>query len=339
MDTITPTMQAILNALRDGPATTDELKTRTGTRRRSTLDKAIAELNNARVIAPVPAGDGEEPRWTLPSEQDAETPDEQPSHEPGEEQDHDATDGKQSTDATGSTYGAEGGVSASSQESGQESSARLADSRTMGEVGPTGDGEASGNGENAGDGGFSGGRGAADEGQGARDGAEDVKSCAGCQAQMPVVCPCCQRKTTSYCGNCRRNMPTRRGAPAEPQILANGLPKLRPGQLEGMVLDVLRSNPLPNHLGIVGWTAGRVAVYLPGRSTGAIIGVLNKLANVGTLEVISEKPLRYQLTETTSPTSLTSDTSDDGRGQDTAEGVTEADAAASDGDRSDSADG
>jgi hypothetical protein len=61
---------------------------------------------------------------------------------------------------------------------------------------------------------------------------------------------------------------------------------------------VLRQQPLPNHVGITGWTAQRVAIYLPGRSTGAIGNALNKLTKTGQVELIGEQPMRYQLVTT-----------------------------------------
>jgi hypothetical protein len=90
----------------------------------------------------------------------------------------------------------------------------------------------------------------------------------------------------------------RRGEPGEPTILPSGLPRLRPGELEKLVLGVIREQPLPVHVGIKGWTAQRVAIYLPGRSTGAIGNALTKLTKTGELELIGENPMRFQLTNT-----------------------------------------
>ena len=117
------------------------------------------------------------------------------------------------------------------------------------------------------------------------------KRCRGCQTLMPATCPACWQKTPSYCGACRRDRPD-----TEPQILANGLPRLRPGELPQLVGQVMRDNPLPEHLGVVGWTASRVAVYLPGRSTGAVGNALDKLTRAGTAQLIGEHPTRYRLT-------------------------------------------
>src|SRR6266536_3586314 len=100
----------------------------------------------------------------------------------------------------------------------------------------------------------------------------------------------------SYCGKCRRTMPqVRRGEPGEPVVLSNGLPKLRPGELEELVAKVLREQPVPHHVGVTGWTGGRVAIFLPGRSTGAINNALEKLTKTGVAELIGDQPMRYQL--------------------------------------------
>jgi hypothetical protein len=90
----------------------------------------------------------------------------------------------------------------------------------------------------------------------------------------------------------------RRGEPGEPTILPSGLPRLRPGELEKLVLGVIQQQPLPLHVGIKGWTAQRVAIYLPGRSTGAIGNALTKLTKTGQLDLIGENPMRFQLTNT-----------------------------------------
>lgn len=133
---------------------------------------------------------------------------------------------------------------------------------------------------------------------------EPPKRCRGCHALMPATCPGCCQRTPSYCGTCRRDRPhTRR---PEPQLLASGLPRLRPGELSQLVAQVMRDNPLPQHLGITGWTASRVAVYLPGRSAGVIAGVLDKLTHAGTAQRIGDQPSRYQLT----PPAETADSAD-----------------------------
>jgi hypothetical protein len=142
----------------------------------------------------------------------------------------------------------------------------------------------------------------ANPGSGGADGDEDlvvatgerVKHCRGCRAEIPPICPTCWQKTTVFCGSCRRTMPTvDRGAPREPQILSNGLPKLRPGELERLILDVLAAHPVPDFGGVLGWTSGRIAVHLPGRSVGAINRVLDKLASTGGLTQLGTDPKRY----------------------------------------------
>ncbi|WP_200215414.1 hypothetical protein [Micromonospora coerulea] len=122
---------------------------------------------------------------------------------------------------------------------------------------------------------------------------EPPKRCRGCQAQMAAVCPGCGQKAAAYCGACRRDQPHSRQS--QPRILANGLPRLRPGELPQLVAQVMRDNLLPDHLGLAGWTARRIAVYLPGRSTGAIGGALDALARAGTAQLIGGQPARYQL--------------------------------------------
>ncbi|RZU76050.1 hypothetical protein EV384_4647 [Micromonospora kangleipakensis] len=122
---------------------------------------------------------------------------------------------------------------------------------------------------------------------------EPPKRCRGCQAQLAGVCPGCGQTTSAYCGACRRDQPHSRQG--QPRILANGLPRLRPGELPQLVAQVMRDNRLPEHRGIAGWTASRIAVYLPGRSTGAIGQALDTLARAGTAQLIGEQPARYQL--------------------------------------------
>lgn len=124
---------------------------------------------------------------------------------------------------------------------------------------------------------------------------ERAKICGNCGAAMPNVCETCWQKTPKYCGDCRRTMPQRRrGEVAEPRILENGLPKLRPGELEVLVLEVMRTQREPQH-GIPGWTDKRVGIFLPGRSTGAIANALNKFASSGRCQVINDQPLRFRL--------------------------------------------
>jgi DNA-binding MarR family transcriptional regulator len=130
-----------------------------------------------------------------------------------------------------------------------------------------------------------------------RSTAPTVKRCRGCGAEIPEICPACWQKTTLYCGACRQSMPsTKRGQAREPRMLSNGLLMLTPGELIRMVEDVMRANPLPDYLGVIGWTASRIAVFLPGRSTGAIQGALKSLHAKGTVQLINTHPMAYQLT-------------------------------------------
>jgi hypothetical protein len=57
----------------------------------------------------------------------------------------------------------------------------------------------------------------------------------------------------------------------------------------------MRTQPIPNHLGITGWTPGRIAIFLPGRSTGAIGNALDRLTTNGTADLLAEAPKRYRL--------------------------------------------
>jgi hypothetical protein len=130
----------------------------------------------------------------------------------------------------------------------------------------------------------------------ASEAAEQPKLCRGCQAQMPTLCQACWQKTPAYCGTCRKDMPQiLRGEPGEPVILSNGLPKLRPGEREQLIINVMREHPVPNHVGITGWTGSRVAIFLPGRSPSAINNALEKFSRNGTAELIGDKPMRYRL--------------------------------------------
>jgi hypothetical protein len=110
---------------------------------------------------------------------------------------------------------------------------------------------------------------------------------------MPLICPTCNAKTSSYCGTCRATRATRR-ASDQPQILSSGLRKLTRGELEHLVGEVIRTHPMPDHLGITGWTPARVGIYLPGRSTGAIANALDKLTTTGHAELLGTDPKRYQ---------------------------------------------
>jgi hypothetical protein len=268
-DNLTPTAQAILDHLHDQPPTTAaDLRDRTG-RSRSAIDKALAELAKTGLAVKTTPDTGEGPTlWTLtgtdPTDHPAETA--EPSDPPGPAE----------------VGGDEPGQDDLPIPDGTDSADR-----------PTGpdDDDAAGDGLPP----------DASAGEQA-DPALEVKVCRGCGEQMPTTCPTCQQKTTAYCGSCRKTHPaTRRRAPGEPQILANGLPKLLPGQLERLVADVIATQPLPDHLGITGWTSGRVAIFLPGRSTGAIGNALDKLAATGHARLLGDNPKRYQPTPTDDP--------------------------------------
>jgi hypothetical protein len=72
-----------------------------------------------------------------------------------------------------------------------------------------------------------------------------------------------------------------------------------------MVEKVMREHPLPAFQGIVGWTGGRAAIHLPGRSPGAITNAMRKFATAGTAELIGDNPERYKLKDTEQPGSET----------------------------------
>lgn len=314
MDNLTPTAQATLAALRDGPGNVHELRERTG-RSRSATDKAIGELAKANLIVKVDGGDvadGAPTRWQLadPTPADGESskvdddsgdqvtamPDKQADGQPDAEQ---ATTDEVSDPATPDE--ADGEPDSAPHESeatagvdpGQNAAddAEPSDEADGGEVdrGEASRGEAGAEQHQAGD-------------SEQATVADEPKICRGCQAQLPKICPHCWQKTPAYCGDCRKKMPqVRRGEPGEPQILSNGLPKLRPGELEQLVLKVMQDHPLPHHVGITGWTSNRVVIYLPGRSTGAIGNALDKLTQTGQAELIGDKPMRYQLKPTEQP--------------------------------------
>jgi hypothetical protein len=265
-DNLTPTAQAILDSLREHPATAADLRDQTG-RSRSTIDKALTELTKAGLITKtIPDGEDHDgpTQWALTltdADPDALTGASAPEPDDGatapDEVPND--DDPQDDDRTALPIDGEEPDSADPPPAGQGHGADLEDPDV------TGPPEA------------------------------EVKVCRGCGEQMPKTCPTCWSKTTAYCGTCRRTQPaTRRRAPGEPQILANGLPKLLPGQLEHLVADVIAGQPLPDHLGITGWTPGRVAIFLPGRSTGAIANALDKLTATGQAQLIADNPKRYQ---------------------------------------------
>jgi hypothetical protein len=290
MDNLSPAARDTLLALRDGPGNVHEVAERTG-RSRSGTDKALRELAKHNQITKVEGGDpadGAPARWqlttagndtadTLAATVEESTGDEQTgvAAEPGT----DPAD----TDLADSTQPVEAAVRTGDQpdpdaEDGDDADeAGAVQGQTKAADGPSPDGGAGGD-------------------VGAED-ADPPKLCRGCGAQLPKICPHCWQKTPGYCGTCRQQMPqARRGEPGEPTILPSGLPRLRPGELEKLVLGVITEQPLPVHVGIKGWTAQRVAIYLPGRSTGAIGNALTKLTKTGELELIGENPMRFQLT-------------------------------------------
>jgi hypothetical protein len=293
MDNLTPTARLTLDAIRDsGPGNVHELRERTG-RSRSATDKALAELAKANLIVKVDDGgdpaDGAPTRWQLADP--ATGADAGPTDETATATATDDTPAQAAPDQPGPSDPA--GASEAAQ-------AEPTDPAPPADGPPAADAEP-------------GAAAAAGEEQPGTDGdqaaeAEPPKLCRGCQAQMPKICQDCWQKTPAYCGKCRRTMPqVRRGEPGEPVILSNGLPKLRPGELEELVAKVLHEHPVPHHVGVTGWTGGRVAVFLPGRSTGAINNALEKLEKTGVAELIGDKPMRYQL-KGTGPTEADADT-------------------------------
>lgn len=301
--TLTPAARSTLLALRDAPGNVHEIAERTG-RSRSGTDKALRELAKAELLSKVDGGDpadGAPARWqltdtghTVAAELDSTTnggaEDGQKSLTHAGVSDPDATlgedaDGLPQDDPTTDTVPGNGDdPAAMPQDSGYGGDPdRAGDLPVEATDKPAADSPADAGDPQAG----AGETGGAD--------ADEPKICRGCGNQLPRVCPQCWQKTPSYCGTCRRNMPqARRGEPGEPSILPSGLPRLKPGELERLVLEVIGSQPLPHHVGITGWTAQRVAIYLPGRSTGAIGNALGKLHKTGDLELIGEQPMRYQ---------------------------------------------
>ena len=63
----------------------------------------------------------------------------------------------------------------------------------------------------------------------------------------------------------------------------------------------MREQPLPAFGGVVGWTGGRLAIHLPGRSPGAITNAMRKFTTAGTAELIGDNPERYKLNDTERP--------------------------------------
>lgn len=284
MKPFTPTATAVLNALSDGPATAATLRTRIGCGR-STLDKTLADLNRNNQITRLPDDHPDHPsHWTLTAEPTDPAP-AQADTDDGATAATDPIDDRDTGDTpTSDTTRVEPDDAEPAPDT--ERNDPTADGRPDTE--PTAPDQATTDLLTA-------------EKAEPSSPAEEIKICRGCQNQMPKICPTCWSKTTSYCGTCRRSMPARGRGTGTPEILANGLPKLTRGQLAELVQDVMRSHPLPDHLGITGWTSGRIAVYLPGRSTGAIGNVLDKLAATGVTEQLGDAPKRYRLCPTPTP--------------------------------------
>ncbi|MEV7628829.1 MarR family transcriptional regulator [Actinoplanes sp. NPDC089786] len=319
---LSPSAKLTLDALNAGPGNVHELSDRTG-RSRSTTDKAINDLAKAGLIVKVDDGgdpaDGAPTRWQL-AEAPADTEAGQPEPDGVDnvtEPDTDAPD-TDPTDADAATQaeatnpaadlkpGAEppatgdgDGTAPASEAPADGGDTSDGDGQPDTEATPDGeantpDGDGKPDGEAKPDGGKpDGGKPDGDENKAA---AEPPKLCRGCQTQMPKICECCWQKTPAYCGKCRKDMPqVRRGDPGEPVILANGLPKLLPGELEAMVEKVMREQPLPAFQGIVGWTGGRLAIHIPGRSPGAMTNAMRKFDKEGKAELIGDNPERYKL--------------------------------------------
>jgi hypothetical protein len=303
MDKLTPSAQRTLDALTSGPGNVHELSERTG-RSRSTTDKAINDLAKAGLIVKVDDGgdpaDGAPTRWQLAdpapaadeaiesdtdtsgtAKTDAATPDEATESAPLGDAPDPADEPQPSVTETPTAGG--GQIGAESGGDAQPDSTATPDEQATTDGDTTTDGKAKPGGDK-------------------QTEVEPPKLCRGCQAQMPKVCEDCWQKTPAYCGKCRRTMPqVRRGEPGEPIILSNGLPKLRPGELEAMVEKVMREQPLPAFGGVVGWTGGRLAIHLPGRSPGAITNAMRKFTTAGTAELIGDNPERYKLKDTEQP--------------------------------------
>lgn len=306
MDKLTPTARMTLDALRAGPGNVHELSARTG-RSRSATDKALGELTKANLIEKVdndrdPA-DGAPTRWQLTGPRPADEPASKADTGDGNPPQQSKVDESDADQPTAAPADATGPATQAGLQDPAAAAEPITPHITHDTTTPNdaadGPPPPQDNVPQAHNSGTADQPGTA-EGDLDADGqvteAEEPKLCRGCQAQMPKVCPGCWQKTPAYCGQCRKHLPqVRRGEPGEPMLLANGLPKLRHGELEAMVEKVLRDNPLPHHVGVTGWTSGRVAVFLPGRSTGAISNALRKLTKTGVAQLIGEHPERYQL--------------------------------------------
>jgi len=286
MDKLTPTARLTRDALHAGPGNVHELCERTG-RSRSATDKALAELAKAEFIVKVDTGgdaaDGAPTRWQLtdPSTEPDDTVAEPVATDREQDDSEPGTAATEPTEPAGA-FPNDGDAVVDTAEAADrpadhgETDVTAATTADESDDDPELDGDESTPGEPA-------------------DAAQQVKTCRGCQAQMPLICPGCWQKTPVYCATCRKATPTGTG---QPGILPNGLPKLRAGELEALVVKVMQEHPMPHHLGITGWTGGRVAIFLPGRSPSAITNALRKLSKTGVTELIGENPERYGLKTT-----------------------------------------
>jgi hypothetical protein len=293
---LSPSAKLTLDALNTGPGNVHELSERTG-RSRSTTDKAVNDLAKAGLVVKVDGGgdpaDGAPARWQL-----AEAPADAETGQPEPDGDDTATEQDTDTPATGTTDAdatnpAETAEPAADPQPDTEppATATAGEAPADGGATPDGDGHTDTGDKPDGE--------AKPDGDEKKTEAQPPKLCRGCQAQMPKICECCWQKTPAYCGKCRKDMPqVQRGEPGEPVILSNGLPKLRPGELEDMVAKVMREQPLPAFAGIVGWTGGRLAIHIPGRSPGAMTNAMRKFTKDGKAELIGDDPERYQLKAT-----------------------------------------
>lgn len=299
---LSPTAHAILTALTEGPATAAHLRATIG-RSKSTTDKTLNDLvTHDLIIATRDGDDGDaQPQYSLPpndtTSTDTHDNDADAALHAAADDSQQNPDGAEPVDAgepgQAETITQEADPTTTSQprdehdpqeaDSPDPASTTVAEAGTDAEPAPGDRLDAESDGEGAP---------ASTEAD-----AQDVKVCRGCQTLMPLICPCCGRKTLAYCINCQAIRPApRRGEPGEPEILANGLPKLRAGELAQMVLKVMTDNPVPEYRGVIGWTSSRIAVFLAGRSTGAIGESLEKLTKTGQAQFLGDGPRRYILT-------------------------------------------
>jgi hypothetical protein len=309
---LSPTAQAILQALTEGPATATRLRKTIG-RNQATIDKALKDLVTQDLVIPILDGETDgQPQYSLPPNT-ATSPDANP--DPAADTDSDSdSDSDQTPDAATDVDQQNPDDGAETVDTGDRVEADTTETQQP-EPDPATphpqvdddpqDADAIDPAEApAGEPGSDTGSTPADHpdanpeetATGAEGDTQDVKICKGCQTRMPLICPCCGRKTPAYCSACQTKRPAaRRSAPGEREILTNGLPKLRTGELAQMVHKVMTEHPVPEYKGVRGWTSSRIAVFLPGRSTGAIGESLEKLANTGQAEFLGENPRRYVL--------------------------------------------